>query len=435
MSADLPEKLESKIEETFDVKETLESASEETEKALEIKYEQCKEALSLLYESSNETVRKSFNDSIDKVVAETDGLTREQVMAWVEIVEVNEEKLGGSSQAEWVRNQLKKEDSDDKMGNLLEKKILTKADVIQILNSDEAKVNWNKESNTPENSARYTLALQAGLRLMGQDTGTVDGLFGENTKAAVIAFQEAEEGLNVDGDPGPLTIGRMLEILKEEKKEISSTDEVKPEFVEKPEKIVIKKMDVIQPNIDLKRDIDKTLPTRINTPLENEGTIDEIKNNSFYKELEKQNINGLDMNNITNIKQKENKGGIEDGETLIKVKLKGEDNRFFKKGEENGAQWVETNRRGSEGTDETQKESETENLEEMMPRSRDITMLMNKNGGGDIKNGKTIKVKVDDKYYYRVYKISDTEVRVGGNLYTKTGRLSPIGITWKKAKK
>lgn len=163
---------------------------------------------------------------------------------WKEIP-LNKDLLGGK--AEWAKDQLKNETADA-LGDLLEKDILTKEMVIILLDTEEARSNWNKNTGRPKNSARYTLALQAGLKMLGYDTGHIDALFGKNTKAAVIAFQ-TKEGLVVDGAPGPKTIGKMLEKLGE----ISATEpfpvtqepenkvEKRVEAVEKAEKDVEKK--------------------------------------------------------------------------------------------------------------------------------------------------------------------------------------------------
>jgi peptidoglycan hydrolase-like protein with peptidoglycan-binding domain len=143
---------------------------------------------------------------------------------WNEVA-LNKDALGGK--AEWAKDQLKNETADS-LGNLLLKEVLTKDDVIKLLDTDEAKQNWTrKNGGRPENSARYVLALQAGLKILGYESGTIDALFGGKTKAAVIAFQTSE-GLKVDGAPGPQTIGKMLEKLRgikvNEKKE--KTEEV-----------------------------------------------------------------------------------------------------------------------------------------------------------------------------------------------------------------
>ncbi len=127
---------------------------------------------------------------------------------WNEI-SLDKGALGG--QAEWAKNQLKNETADA-LGNLLEKDVLTKEETIKLLDTPEAKRNWNYRTDTPVNAARYVLALQAGLTMLGYEPGRIDALFGKNTKAAVMAFQTAE-GLNVDGAPGPQTIGKMLEKL------------------------------------------------------------------------------------------------------------------------------------------------------------------------------------------------------------------------------
>jgi peptidoglycan hydrolase-like protein with peptidoglycan-binding domain len=50
--------------------------------------------------------------------------------------------------------------------------------------------------------------IQNALRAKGFNPGPADGVFGPGTKAAVIAFQEAN-GLVVDGIVGPLTLNKL----------------------------------------------------------------------------------------------------------------------------------------------------------------------------------------------------------------------------------
>ena len=57
-----------------------------------------------------------------------------------------------------------------------------------------------------------TLQIQALLTYLGYDPGEVDGLPGKNTRRAVQAFQ-AQEGLEQDGSPGPLTQAALLEAV------------------------------------------------------------------------------------------------------------------------------------------------------------------------------------------------------------------------------
>ena len=57
-----------------------------------------------------------------------------------------------------------------------------------------------------------TRQIQALLVYLGYDPGDVDGLPGNNTRRAVLAFQ-AQEGLEQDGSPGPLTQAALLEAV------------------------------------------------------------------------------------------------------------------------------------------------------------------------------------------------------------------------------
>ena len=58
-----------------------------------------------------------------------------------------------------------------------------------------------------------TLQIQALLTYLGYDPGEVDGLPGKNTRRAVLAFQ-AQEGLEQDGSPGPLTQAALLDAVE-----------------------------------------------------------------------------------------------------------------------------------------------------------------------------------------------------------------------------
>ena len=55
--------------------------------------------------------------------------------------------------------------------------------------------------------------LQENLNKLGFNCGTVDGIFGVKTEAAVKAFQKAYS-LTVDGIAGPATLGKIEELLK-----------------------------------------------------------------------------------------------------------------------------------------------------------------------------------------------------------------------------
>ena len=54
--------------------------------------------------------------------------------------------------------------------------------------------------------------IQSLLTYLGYDPGGVDGILGKNTRAAVLAFQ-TQEGLAVDGSPGPITQAALLDAV------------------------------------------------------------------------------------------------------------------------------------------------------------------------------------------------------------------------------
>jgi peptidoglycan hydrolase-like protein with peptidoglycan-binding domain len=63
-----------------------------------------------------------------------------------------------------------------------------------------------------ENDDAVVLELQRALTAAGYDPGAADGTFGEQTEAAVIAFQQAN-GLSVDGRVGPETAAALNSAL------------------------------------------------------------------------------------------------------------------------------------------------------------------------------------------------------------------------------
>ena len=63
-----------------------------------------------------------------------------------------------------------------------------------------------------ENDAAVVRELQDALTAAGYDPGTADGTYGEQTEAAVIAFQQAN-GLSVDGRVGPETAAALNSAL------------------------------------------------------------------------------------------------------------------------------------------------------------------------------------------------------------------------------
>ena len=58
--------------------------------------------------------------------------------------------------------------------------------------------------------------IQNKLKSFGYNRGAADGIFGQNTKNAVIAFQRAK-GLIADGIVGPKTWSKLLGLSQSEK--------------------------------------------------------------------------------------------------------------------------------------------------------------------------------------------------------------------------
>lgn len=75
--------------------------------------------------------------------------------------------------------------------------------------------------------------IQALLVYLGYDPGEVDGWDGQNTRAAVLAFQK-QEGLEQDGKPGPATQATLLSAVAENRMYTPIADE-KPSSGQPPD--------------------------------------------------------------------------------------------------------------------------------------------------------------------------------------------------------
>lgn len=58
--------------------------------------------------------------------------------------------------------------------------------------------------------------LQANLKYVGYNPGVVDGIYGQMTKSAVMAFQKSY-GLQVDGIAGPVTLGTLDRVVQRQR--------------------------------------------------------------------------------------------------------------------------------------------------------------------------------------------------------------------------
>jgi len=98
-------------------------------------------------------------------------------------------------------------------------------------NVSEIKVEVEVESNIVKlgSKGEAVIDVQAKLTSLGFDCGTVDGIAGAKTVAAIKAFQKAN-GLSVDGIAGTKTLAKLAELIDAKAK--APAAEVKPEKVE-----------------------------------------------------------------------------------------------------------------------------------------------------------------------------------------------------------
>ena len=135
---------------------------------------------------------------------------------------------------EWINNQI------DDFGNTDQELESLKADIndgidkqecISMLEKFKNEKKIFSRKNPHEHAAVVVVGVQAALHHLGYSSvGNIDGFLGDNTKAAVENFQEqwntdhADDKIDVDGIPGPQTIGRLLkELQKAEEEEAQAT--------------------------------------------------------------------------------------------------------------------------------------------------------------------------------------------------------------------
>ena len=130
---------------------------------------------------------------------------------------------------EWIKNQVDGfSETHQKLVDLQENinDGIDKQECISILEKFANGKKIFSRNNPHEHVAVAVVGVQAALHHLGYSSvGNIDGFLGDNTKAAVENFQEqwntdhADDKIDVDGIPGPQTIGRLLKELKAKEKE------------------------------------------------------------------------------------------------------------------------------------------------------------------------------------------------------------------------
>ena len=135
---------------------------------------------------------------------------------------------------EWINNQI------DDFGNTHQELESLKADINDGIDKQECISMLEKfkngkkifsRNNPHEHVAVAVVGVQAALHHLGYSSvGNIDGFLGDNTKAAVENFQEqwntdhADDKIDVDGIPGPQTIGRLLKELQKAEKQAEASN-------------------------------------------------------------------------------------------------------------------------------------------------------------------------------------------------------------------
>lgn len=86
--------------------------------------------------------------------------------------------------------------------------------LIAIVRIDTSSSQWRKTKRGSKKT-KELMCVQFALKKLGYNPGPIDGWFGRKTARAVMSFQK-DNDLVVDGDPGRNTIGKMIEIGKQE---------------------------------------------------------------------------------------------------------------------------------------------------------------------------------------------------------------------------
>ena len=116
----------------------------------------------------------------------------------------------------WVKEQVKKwlqlKDGIDVKQHLSS---LQKEALITFFRSNKDQT-FSKWKNAPENSAAYVAMYQRALNLVNGANIEIDGIYGDKTKAAIVAFQQSTKwgaAITDDGIPWPDTAGKLIAAL------------------------------------------------------------------------------------------------------------------------------------------------------------------------------------------------------------------------------
>ncbi len=149
--------------------------------------------------------------------------------------------------------------------------------------------------------------LQQSLKDLGFNVGSIDGIFGKMTDAAVRAFQ-SYNGLYVDGIVGPQTISQLNKVLPKIEEGSEAWNEMEEAIYNNKQAIVSyakETFDLIQSGTGNQQELLSHLSNSYNTALDNLEAQGYLASSNYYKAMRKVELenNKLLQKELTNLKK------------------------------------------------------------------------------------------------------------------------------------